>query len=198
MQQEPEQQNSSAFTLPHRSTAEPQGADQNRQKYRIANKRAPGGTGTGNTDPRHNRRRSPMTGKLPPTQAITEAQKWAGTQDLMVFALEPGHVPIPLRHKRTRLHQPCLCQAPEIPGFQYLVHRVFVQNHYCTARALPICCEGINREIWVRRTAQTWYRYLNAEIPQFLEKSNEHEKNDRPDGGAEPPPFTPDHSHQAI
>jgi hypothetical protein len=44
MQQEQEQQNSSAFTIPHKSTAEPQGADQNRQKYRIANKRAPGGT----------------------------------------------------------------------------------------------------------------------------------------------------------
>jgi len=30
-----------------------------------------------------------MTGKLPPMQAITEAQKWAGTQNLMVFTLEP-------------------------------------------------------------------------------------------------------------
>ena len=45
MQQEQEQQNSSAFTIPHRSPAEPQGADQNREEYRIANKCAPGGTG---------------------------------------------------------------------------------------------------------------------------------------------------------
>lgn len=45
MQQEQETQNLSAFTITHRSTAEPQGLDQNRQKYRIANKRAPGGTG---------------------------------------------------------------------------------------------------------------------------------------------------------
>ena len=45
MQLEQEQQNSSAFTIPHRSTAGPQGVDQNRQKYRIANKRAHGGPG---------------------------------------------------------------------------------------------------------------------------------------------------------
>lgn len=55
-------------------------------------------------------------------------------------------------------------------------------------RVLPICCEGINRDIWVRRTSQTGYRYLiMPKFLKFLERSNDHEKNDRTYGWTEPP-----------
>ena len=141
-----------------------------------------------------------MTGKLPPTQAITEAQKWAGTQDLMVFALEPlGMFPFHFVISEQGCISLVCVRHPKYPDFNTWYIEYSCRTIIAQLRALPICCEGINREIWVRRTAQTWYRYLVLpKSLKFLEKSNDHEKNDRPDGGAEPPPTPPDHSHQAI
>ena len=110
-----------------------------------------------------------MTGKLPPTQAITEAQKWAGTQDLMVFALEPlGMFPFHFVISEQGCISLVCVRHPKYPDFNTWYIEYSCRTIIAQPGPLPICCEGINREIWVRRTAQTWYRYLGtAEIHQI-------------------------------
>jgi hypothetical protein len=134
-----------------------------------------------------------MTGKNPPERAIAEAQKWAGEQGLMVFALEPpGMFPFHVVISDGSSISLVCVRHP-----RYLDFNIWYIEYSCRAairelRALPIS-QDIRQEIWVRRTAQTWYRYLVLpETIRILEdKGNGPDENDRQDGGAVPPSSLP-------
>jgi hypothetical protein len=129
-----------------------------------------------------------MTGKNPPERAIAEAQKWAGEQEFMVFALEPlGIFPFHfVISDKGRISLICVRHP------RYLDFNVWYIEYSCRAairelRALPIS-QDIPREIWVRRNAQTWYRYLVLpETLEYIDNGNGPDKNDRQDGGGESP-----------
>jgi hypothetical protein len=134
-----------------------------------------------------------MTVKNPPRRAIAEAQKWAGEQGYMVFALEPpGIFPFHFVISDGGLISLICVRHP-----RYLDFNLWYIDYSCRAiikelRALTIR-QDIRREIWVRRNAQTWYRYLV--LPDTLEiledKGDGPDKNDRQDGGAESPSSPP-------
>jgi hypothetical protein len=89
-----------------------------------------------------------VTGKLPPTQAIAEAQKWAGTQALMVFTLEPlGRFPFHFVISEHGCISLVCVRHPKYPEFNAGYIECSCGTVIAQLRALPICCEGINREI---------------------------------------------------
>ncbi len=133
-----------------------------------------------------------MTGKKPPEKAIGQAQKWAGEQGLMVFALEPlGMFPFHFVISDGSSISLICVRHP-----RYLDSNLCCIEYSCRAairklRALPIS-RDIRREIWVRRTAQAWYRYLVLpETIEYIEDGNGPKKDGRHDGGAVPPSSLP-------
>ena len=133
-----------------------------------------------------------MTGKNPPERAIAEAQKWAGEQGLMVFTLEPpGMFPFHFIVSERGTASLVSVRHP-----RYLDFNIWYIDYSCRAvikelRALTIS-RDIRREIWVRRNAQTWYRYLVLpETLEYIENRSGPDKNDRQDGGGESPSSPP-------
>jgi len=129
-----------------------------------------------------------MTGKNPPERAIAEAQRWAGEQGLMVFVLEPpGMFPCHFVISDGGSISLICVRHPRYRDFN-----LWYIDYSCRAvikalRALTIS-RDIRREIWVRRNAQTWYRYLVLpETLEYIENRSGPDKNDRQDGGGESP-----------
>ncbi|MGD0534057.1 MAG: hypothetical protein ABR999_01265 [Methanoregula sp.] len=134
-----------------------------------------------------------MTGKNPPERAIAEAQRWAGEQGLMVFALEPlGLFPF-----HFVINDKGTTSVVSVRHPRYLDFNLWYIDYSCRVvikelRALTIS-KDIRREIWVRRNAQTWYRYLVLpETLEYIEDDGDGpDKNDRHDGGGESPSSLP-------
>jgi hypothetical protein len=130
-----------------------------------------------------------MTGKNRPERAIAEARKWAGEQGFVVYMAEPGGMfPFHFVVSDGRTASLVAVRHP-----RYLDFGLVNVTYSCRAvikelRALTIS-QDIRREIWVRRNAQTWYRYLV--LPETLEyirdDGNGPDKTDRQDGGGTSP-----------
>jgi hypothetical protein len=130
-----------------------------------------------------------VTGKNPPKRAIAEAQKWAKEQGLMIFTAEsPGMFPFHFVVSDGRTASLVAVRHPRYLDFGLVNVSYSCRTVIKGLRALTIS-QDIRREIWVRRTAQTWYRYLV--LPETLEyirdDGNGPDKTDRQDGGGIPP-----------
>jgi len=100
-----------------------------------------------------------MIGKKPPIKAIAEAQRWAGEQGLMVFALEPeGIFPFHFIVSDKGRVSLVFVRHPKYLDFNINAIDYSCRTAIAQLRALPVSNE-IHREIWVRRTASMWYRY---------------------------------------
>jgi len=125
-----------------------------------------------------------MTGKNLPEKAIAEAQKWAGEQGFLVFLPEPrGMFPFHFVVSESGAVSLVCVRNPRYRDFN-----AWYIDYSCRAvikelRALPVSPD-IKREIWVKRKADTWYRYLvGPESVGYIDPG----KKDGPDGGGTSP-----------
>lgn len=126
-----------------------------------------------------------MTGKKPPERAVREAQKWAIAQGLLVFALEPlGMFPFHFVVSESGAVSLVCVRNPRYRDFNAWHIDYSCRTVIKELRALPVSPD-IKREIWIKRKADTWYRYLvGPENIGYIDPG----KKDGPDRGEPSPP----------
>ena len=129
-----------------------------------------------------------MTGKNPPEQSIAEAREWAAGQEFMVFALEPpGMFPFHFVVSKGGTASIVTVRRPKYLDFNLVNIAYSCRTVIKELRALTISPD-IRKEIWVRRNAHTWYRYLVLpETLEYIDNENGPDKTGRQDGGGNSP-----------
>jgi len=108
-----------------------------------------------------------VTGKNPPERSIAEAREWAAGQEFMVFALEPpGMFPFHFVVSKGGTASIVTVRRPKYLDFNLVNIAYSCRTVIKELRALAIG-PAIRKEIWVRKNAHTWYRYLV--LPETLE-----------------------------
>lgn len=125
-----------------------------------------------------------MTGKKPPVRAIAEARKWAGEQGFAVYLPEPGETyPFHFIVSERGTISLVTVRSPRYLDFNIVNVSYSCRTVIRELRALT-GSPDIKREIWVKRKADTWYRYLvGPENIEYIDPG----KKDGPDGGGTSP-----------
>ena len=133
-----------------------------------------------------------MTGKNPPERAIAEARRWAGEQGFAVYTPEPGStLPFHFIVSERKTTSIVTVRRPRYLDFNLVNIAYSCRTVIKELRTLTIGPD-IRKEIWVRRNAHTWYRYLVLpETLEYLDNENGPDKTGRKDGGGESPSSPP-------